>query len=139
MNMVEGKCAVAVTRGGGLRRYLSSAAVGTALLVASAQPVLASSQIGAVTQVGFAGGRFLFWMSGARTGAPTGCSIPTGAPNNTNYELRWEMTVADANSQARMSVVLTAYSQGKSVTVFGTGSCVLPWKDTEGVEIILTN
>ncbi|WP_156025007.1 hypothetical protein [Sphingomonas phyllosphaerae] len=90
----------------------------------SSTPALASNQGGLVTKVAFAGPRLLFWVSGARGGARPGCDCCN----------RWELAVSDPNGQARMSLVLTAYAQGKNISIAGTGACVAGANDTEGVD-----
>lgn len=98
-----------------------------AVLAASATPSYASSQNGTITSVAFTSGRILFWMSGTRTTKPA-CDCCG----------RWEVSVADANGQALMSIIMTAYAEGKAVNLTGTGSCVTGANDTEGVSYIQT-
>lgn len=88
------------------------------------QQAQASNQGGTITKVAFAGPRFLFWVNGGRGGARPACDCCS----------RWELAVSDPNGQARMSLILTAYAQGKNITIAGTGSCVAGANDTEGVD-----
>lgn len=88
-----------------------------------ATPASASDQTGKVTSVAMAGDRVLFWMDGTRTGTRPSCDCCT----------RWEINVSDANGQAKMSLIMTAYAQGKTILLAGTGTCVAGPFDTEGV------
>ena len=47
--------------------------------------------------------------------------------------------MVDANTQALMSIVMTAYAQGKTVNLSGSGTCVSGANDTEGVSYIQSN
>jgi hypothetical protein len=51
--------------------------------------------------------------------------------------LRWVFNGATAAGQARLSLLLTAYSTGKSLQVAGTGACT-DWNDTETMDYFLT-
>ena len=66
-------------------------------------------------------GRLFFNTSGARTGAP---ACATAA--------RWVINMSSSGGQIIASTVLTAYAQGKAVSVSGTGTCQ-EWSDTESV------
>lgn len=111
-------------------KILTSKSALCAVSIASCMSVLfvgsdtarASNQTGVVTKVAFAGPRFLFWVGGTRGSRPS-CDCCN----------RWEIAVSDPNSQARMSLILTAYAQGKAIYVDGSGACVAGAGDTEGV------
>lgn len=96
--------------------------MGAGAIFLTAAPAHASEQTGTITKVVMNSGRVLFWMSGTRTTRPS-CDCCS----------RWEITVGDANSQALMSLVMTAYAGGKTVYIDGTGTCVGGPNDTEGV------
>jgi hypothetical protein len=96
---------------------------------ASVMPAYASGQAGTITSVAFTGGRLLFFMSGTRTGTRPGCDCCS----------RWEITVGDAYGQALLSIVMTAYAGGRSVSLSGSSSCVSGANDTEGVAYIQSN
>jgi hypothetical protein len=72
----------------------------------------------------WASGRLLFYFDGAAHG--TSC----GSQNQ-----RYEVAVSDANGQALLSLILSAYAQQKTVDVTGTGACGS--NDTEFVQLIL--
>jgi hypothetical protein len=100
----------------------------TAISMGTASPALASDQTGNITSIAMTAGRVFFWMSGARTGTKPSCDCCS----------RWEIVVNDANSQAKMAIILTAYAQGKAISVAGTGACVGGANDTEGVNYFQT-
>lgn len=75
------------------------------------------------------GGVVLFDHTGARTGLPT-----CGQANS----IRWAFNGATAEGQAKLSLLLTAYSTGKPVIIYGAGTCAI-WGDTEDVVFIATN
>ncbi len=68
-------------------------------------------------------GVVLFLHGGVVVGTPPGCAA--GNPG------RWAFDASTPAGQAKLSVLLTAYSQGKSITVHGTGNCDGAWADTE--------
>lgn len=105
-------------------RSALAAAFSLAGVAGISQKAQASNQGGKITKVAFAGPRFLFWVSGGRDGARPGCDCCS----------RWELAVSDPNGQARMSVILTSYAQGKNISIVGSGSCVAGSNDTEGVD-----
>ena len=57
---------------------------------------------------------------------------PVGHPACATSTNRWVINLALPAGQAMASVVLTAYSLGKPITVTGTGACT-DWGDTESV------
>ena len=70
----------------------------------------------------------MFQHTGVRTNIPTcGQALPT----------RWVFSVATPQGQAQLALLLTAYSTGKKVVVYGTGDCA-DWGDTESVVYIVT-
>lgn len=82
-----------------------------------------------ITSVFYAGGRFLFHTNANRTNAPA-CSC---CPN------RWEVLLSnDVQTQALISMIMTAYAQGKGIDVIGTGTCVVGSGDTEQIKWLTT-
>ncbi len=73
-------------------------------------------------------GVVLFLMSVTR-GAVPGCATP--------QPTRWAFNGATAAGQAKLSLLLTAYASGKSITVYGTGTC-LDFPDTETLDWFVT-
>jgi hypothetical protein len=59
-------------------------------------------------------------------------ATPAGHPACATAAGRWVINVATPAGQAMASVILTAYSLGKPVSVMGTGACA-DWGDTESV------
>lgn len=108
-----------------IKKVIVFSAIVVAAVATGVAPAHASEQAGTVTKVAFAGGRFLFWVGGARTGTRPACDCCG----------RWEMAISDASSQARMSVILTAYAQGKAIFVQGYSApvYVAGSNDTESV------
>jgi phosphotransferase system HPr-like phosphotransfer protein len=51
---------------------------------------------------------------------------------------RWAVDVNTPKGQSMMALILTAYSQGKNVSISGTGECS-DAGDTEGIEYVLIN
>ena len=72
-------------------------------------------------------GIFFFSQTGVRSAIPT-CEV---------YN-RWAVDVNTPRGQSMMSLILTAYSQGKNVSIAGTGECGVAG-DTEGIEFIIVN
>jgi hypothetical protein len=50
-----------------------------------------------------------------------------------NTTSRWAINVSTAAGQSEYALVVAAYSQGKSVSVLGTGACDV-WSDSETLE-----
>ena len=73
-------------------------------------------------------GVVLFHLTGARTSPPT-----CGAP----YPARWAFDSTTPTGQAKMSLLLTAYSSQKPVAIHGTSTCP-HWGDTESVSHFMT-
>lgn len=69
-------------------------------------------------------GTILFNHAGARTGPP-GCQ-------NGNTPKRWAIDGSTPAGQATLAALLTAYSLGKPIFIYGTGACP-NWPDTETV------
>jgi len=111
-----------------LGRPLSGLALAIGILAGLSAPAEASNQSGNVTSVAFVSGRVLFWLSGTKTGTIPSCDCCG----------RWEITANSPNGQALMSIIMTAYAQGKQVALSGSGSCVVGSNDTEGVGYIQT-
>lgn len=94
-------------------------------LLLSAAPAMATSISGVrIKSMLYVGGRILVELS---TDHPPGC----GCCND-----RYEIAVNDANSQALMSIIMTAYAQAKLVDITGTGSCSGGGTDTEWMSSI---
>ena len=96
-------------------RGLAGLATATAALACTLAPAYASSQSGTVTNVAFVGGtngRFLFWVSGTKTGTVPSCDCCS----------RWEVAAGDAYGQALVSIIMTAYAAGKQVSISGLGT-----------------
>ena len=74
-----------------------------------------------------ADGKAFFNQSGTRTSIAS-CQAAS-VPN------RWAFDVNTAKGQAMLSLVLSAYSLGKSVQVYGIGECS-DWPDTETVSYV---
>jgi len=74
-------------------------------------------------------GAVIFVHSGTRT-APPACGA--------GYGTRWVIDASTLQGQSQLSVLLTAYSLHKSISIQGTGACDI-WGDTETVQIILVH
>lgn len=75
-----------------------------------------------------AGGVLLFHTTGARTAVPAcGASLPA----------RFAVDATTPAGKAQMAGLLTAYTSGKTVVIFGTGNCGV-WGDTETVNYFHT-
>ncbi|WP_375396473.1 hypothetical protein [uncultured Sphingomonas sp.] len=72
-------------------------------------------------------GPVLFNQDGTRS-TPPACSTIPG---------RWAIDASTPGGQAKLAVLLTAYAQGRQITVYGTGICDV-WVDTETVLYIQT-
>ena len=73
-------------------------------------------------------GVILFYLEGPRDAPPTcGSGQPT----------RWALDGSTPAGQARLSLLLTAYSSQKQVSVRGTSTCP-DWLDTETVSYFMT-
>jgi len=72
-------------------------------------------------------GTIFFTLSGYRTTAPACGTSPA----------RWAFDGKTATGQARLSLLLTVWSSGKSISVSGTATCP-DWADTESVEYFWT-
>lgn len=72
-------------------------------------------------------GAFMFFSNGTRTGTIPSCaeSKPT----------RWSIDGTTAEGNLKVASLLTAFSLGKNVTVFGKGVCT-SWADTEEVKYV---
>ena len=68
--------------------------------------------------------RAFFTSSGARISRPS-CAT---------YD-RWVMDTSQSAGQAMLTMLLTAYSLGKQVYVYGTGACG-QWGDSESIDYI---
>jgi hypothetical protein len=100
-----------------------------AAMIMTASPAEASSVVGKASSILIlANGLVFFNMSGTRTTSP---SCAAGLP------LRWVFNGATAAGQARLSLLLTAYSTGKSLEITGTGACT-DWNDTETMDYFQT-
>ncbi|KRA60252.1 hypothetical protein ASD79_08425 [Caulobacter sp. Root655] len=68
------------------------------------------------------GGIVFFNHDGVRSALPScpAAVLPT----------RWAINVSTPAGQARLAVLLSAYSLGKKIDIAGTGTCTL-WQDTE--------
>ncbi len=115
-------------------RGLAGLATAVSAVACSIAPAYASNQAGTVTHVAFVGGtngRFLFWVSGAKTGAVPTCDCCA----------RWEVFAGDAYGQSVVSVIMTAYAAGKQVSVSGlsTPACLSGANDTELVGFVEGN
>lgn len=51
---------------------------------------------------------------------------------------KWVFSANDAQGQAKLAMLLTAYALHKPVVVWGRGSCN-EWGDTESVEVLFVN
>ena len=102
---------------------LAVAATSFMLLFVASAPAHASDQAGTVTKIAYAGGRYLFWISGSKIGSVPSCDCCG----------RYEITVNDNVGQALMSLIITAYGSGRSIYVSGSNGCVGNANDTEGV------
>jgi len=116
-----------------------------ALILAAPTVVSAASQTGTITKVifiaapssggtasGGPAGRVLFYVSGAKTGWSPACDANgTAGP--------WEISTSTAWGQALMSVMMTAYAQGKQININGSGACVLGAYTSEGVASFQSN
>jgi hypothetical protein len=91
---------------------------------ASAQSV-ATGSISNVDVQTANGGKVIFNQGSNRSGVPTCATI-------TN---RWAFDGTTPAGQATLSLILSAYMSGKSVTVHGLGNCSA-WGDTETVQYI---
>ncbi len=82
--------------------------------MAFATPALAGDQSGNVVNIGGDGGNpFVFTVSGTRT------SRPACATDNS-----WAIpSQPTANAQGLLSLVMTAFSAGKTIIVHGNGGC----------------
>ncbi len=101
-----------------------------AALTFIATPASASSQgPGSVSYVHvMSNGIVMFLMTGTRGAVPT-CATP--------QPTRWAFNGTTAAGQAKLSVLLTAYASGKSITVYGTGTCP-DYSDTETLDWFVT-
>jgi hypothetical protein len=63
-------------------------------------------------------------------------SLPSGHPACATNTGRWVINVSTPAGQAMASLILTAYSLGKQITVQGTGACT-DWPDTESVNYLV--
>jgi hypothetical protein len=97
-------------------------------LTASLSPAQASQQgPGKVSLVHVMNnGVVIFILSGNRTAQPS-CST----------QQRWAFNSTTAAGQAKLSLLLTAYSSGKILVVYGTATCP-DWGDSETVEYFRT-
>jgi hypothetical protein len=95
---------------------------------------LSSVTQNAFASVGYAGnisnihamknGKVLFTHSGARSGQPA-CA--------TTQLTRWAFDANTPAGQAQLSVLMTAYVTGKTITVSGSNACT-DWGDSESVD-----
>ncbi len=107
---------------------MKAVAMAILLLLSSAESTAGASPASIVTNVLVmynTGGQVIFYTSAAHTGAPV-C-----ATQNT----RWVFSGATPAGQATLSLVMTAYTTGKPLTIYGTGACDI-WGDTETVNYI---
>ncbi|MDV6330603.1 hypothetical protein [Asticcacaulis sp. 201] len=70
-------------------------------------------------------GAILFYTSGTRTNPLPACSGP-------GLQQRYALDASTTAGQAYASVLLTAYTLHKQISVHGTGTCTI-WSDTETV------
>jgi hypothetical protein len=109
-------CRMILTRGT-LRTLRQLAVMAT---VAIAGPAAASTaSYGTVYDISVLGGKAIFSHTGTRTALPT-CST---------FD-RWAFDVSTNEGQAKLSLLLTAHSTGKVISINGAGSCP-DWSDTE--------
>lgn len=113
--------AAPLKRAGSIIRLLLVA--GT-IVTLSPQGAMASDQSGQVTAIQQIQNRFFFYLDGARTGRPS-CDCCG----------RWEILVGTPESQSMVAAIMTAFAARKTVQIYGTGSCVSPANDTEGVNL----
>ncbi len=73
-------------------------------------------------QGGNGAGVFMFEMDGSRAGAPACSTIANGKA--------WAMSLEQESGRAMYSLVLAAYSSGKTITVNGSNTCD-SWGDRE--------
>lgn len=71
------------------------------------------------------GGVMIFNQTGTRTGRPA-CSTQD----------RWAINGTTDGGKIIISTLLTAYAQGKQISIQGTGTCTA-WSDTETVDYII--
>jgi len=115
-------------------RGLAGLATAVSAIACSIAPAYASNQAGTVTNVAFVGGsngRFLFWVSGTKTGTVPACDCCG----------RWEVFAGDSYGQSVVSIIMTAYAAGKQVSVSGlsTPTCLPGANDTELVGFVEGN
>lgn len=68
-------------------------------------------------------GRIIFTHSGTRTGTLPSCATAT---------TKWALDVSTPDGHAQLSVLLTAYSLQKPISVIGAGDCSV-FGDTESI------
>jgi hypothetical protein len=114
-----------------MRKFLL-AAIASALLVSgvTATPAAASEAQGRVTRVYVMNnGVAMFHLDAPlRTGLPA-CAV--------NLPTRWAFDANTPAGQAKLSLILTAYSLGKEIRVIGWDGCP-DWGDTESVNWMYT-
>jgi hypothetical protein len=97
-------------------------------------PSIASASNSAAGQVtlmyGTNYGSFLFTSTGTRTAVP---SCAQGLPT------RWAIDVTTTSGQTMAALLMSAYSMGKTVSVYGTGACPTVEPDAEGVLYLMVN
>jgi hypothetical protein len=115
-----------------LFRYISRVArCGIVALVAFVQatvPAHASQQYGVrIDSFLYTAGRVLIYVNESRAAPSCSCSTCGN---------RWEIVVNNIPSQALMSLLMTAYAQGRAVDFLGSNACVGTSNDTEGVNLV---
>jgi hypothetical protein len=102
----------------------SLAALG-ALLVFAIPPAQASDAgFGYITNIyAMSNGAILFYTSGTRTTPLPSCQGP-------GLGQRYALDASTTAGQASASVLLTAYTLHKQISIHGTGTCTI-WGDTE--------
>lgn len=100
---------------------LGSTLAGSACAGWSAGPVKVKN-INFMTQ-----GYVIFFIEGERGPTPT-CAVE---------RMRFALNVSSPGGRAQLAGLLTAYSVGKPINVYGTGTCSY-WGDTESVDFFHT-
>lgn len=91
---------------------------------------VSNAKITKVLASGGAGAAFFVYVDIAPTTAAAACATQTTSA------YRWALDPSTAAGKAGIAAILMAQATGKTITVYGTGTCTV-WSDTENVSWVM--